>query len=161
MRSPRQVFRFVLLLVASWCVMTVVHESGHVVCGWAGGGTLQEADITPWGLPHSRFDPDPMPLLTLWGGLVLGVLVPLAFAAVIRRRWSWFIAYFCLLANGSYIAIAWVTGESELDTTKLLRQGAHPITIGVYCAVTIGVGYIGFRRECIRQLTPEHTQGEN
>ena len=143
-----------LLLVASWCVMTVVHESGHVVCGWAGGGTLQEADVAPWHLPHSRFAPDPRPLLTLWGGPVLGVLVPLAAAVVVRRRWAWFVAHFCLLANGSYIALGWAVGDSELDTTKLLRQGAAPVTIAAYCVVTIGVGYVGFRRECIRALSP-------
>lgn len=145
---------FVLLLAASWCVMTFTHEAGHVVAGWAAGGTLVEADLAPWGLPHSSFDPDPHPLVTLWGGPILGVLVPLAVALVARRTWAWFVAYFCLLANGSYLAVAWLTGERYLDTARLLEHGAHPALVAAYCAATIGVGYVGFRRACVRVLSP-------
>lgn len=134
--------------------MTVVHESGHIVCGWAGGGTLREADIAPWGLPHSRFEPDPRPL-TLWGGPVLGVLVPVAVAALVRRGWTWFIAFFCLIANGSYLATAWVSGEPYLDTPRLLQQGANAATIAAYCTATIAVGYVGFRRQCVRVLAAD------
>jgi hypothetical protein len=149
---------FVFLLVVSWCAMTFVHEAGHVVCGWAGGGTLREADLLPWHLPHSRFDPDPHPLVTVWGGPILGALVPLVVALLVRRDWMWFIAYFCLLANGSYLAVAWISGEHFLDTAKLLRHGAHPATIAAYCALTVGVGYWGFRRQCIRVLSPRVTE---
>lgn len=141
---------FLLLLAASWCVMTFIHESGHIVCGWASGGTLQQADVAPWHLPHSSFDPDPQPLVTLWGGPILGALVPLTVALLVRRGWMWFIAYFCLLANGSYLAVAWFTGERHLDTPKLLHHGAHPATIVAYCVLTIGAGYVGFRRQCVR-----------
>ncbi len=156
MRSSQRLKRFAdfaVLLAASWCVMTVVHEMGHIICGWSCGGTLCEADVAPWHLPHSNFDPDPEPLVTLWGGPVLGAAVPLAVAAILRRGWLWFIAYFCLLANGSYLATAWVSGERYLDTIKLLQHGAHPATIVAYCVLAIGVGYVGFRRQCIRVLS--------
>jgi hypothetical protein len=133
--------------------MVVVHESGHIICGWLAGGTLQEADLAPWGLPHSRFDPDPFPLLTLWGGPILGVVVPLALAFAIRRNGFWFIAYFCLLANGSYLAIAWFTGEPNLDTSRLLQHGTSQISMVIYCGVTIIIGFVGFRRQCIRVLS--------
>jgi hypothetical protein len=149
----RRVMRFVLLLVASWCVMTMTHETGHIVCGWAGGGTLQEAEIAPWSLPHSHFDPDPLPLLTLWGGPLLGVLVPLMAAVLVRRGGMWFVAFFCLLANGCYLASSWVTGEQYLDTPKLLHHGASRVAIAVYCLVTIGIGYVGFRHQCIQALS--------
>lgn len=151
----RRGFRFALLLAASWCVMTFTHESGHVVCGLASGGTLREADLAPWHLPHSRFDPDPRPLVTLWGGPVLGALVPLALAALIRRGWAWFVGSFCLLANGSYLAVAWVSGEPELDTARLLRHGAPPAALVAYCVATIVPGYLAFRRQCVRVLSPE------
>ena len=144
---------FVILLAASWCVMTFLHESGHILCDWASGGTLQQADVAPWHLPHSSFDPDPQPLVTLWGGPILGALVPLTVALLARRDWMWFIAYFCVLANGSYLAVAWFTGERHLDTPKLLHHGAHPATIAAYCALTIGAGYVGFRRQCVRVLS--------
>jgi hypothetical protein len=149
----RRVLTFVALLVASCCVMTFTHEAGHVVCGWAGGGTLREAEVAPWHLPHSSFDPDPHPLVTLWGGPVLGVMVPLTAATLFRRGWVWFIAYFCLLANGAYLATAWLSGERQLDTPRLLAQGTHPAMIVAYCAATIIPGYVGFRRHCQRVLS--------
>src|SRR5829696_4046865 len=150
----RRACQFVLLLAVSWCVMTFTHEPGHIVCGWAGGGTLRHADLLPWHLPHSHFDPDPHPLITAWGGPILGALVPLVVALLVRRDWTWFIAHFCLLANGAYLAAAWVSGERYLDTARLLEHGAHPATIAAFCVLTIGVGYFGFRRQCIRVLSP-------
>jgi hypothetical protein len=146
--------RFALLLAASWAVMTFTHEAGHVLSGWAGGGTLRQADLVPWHLPYSNFDPDPRPLVTLWGGPALGAAVPLAAALIVRRSWMWFVAYFCVLANGSYLAAALISGERYLDTPRLLERGAHPATVAAYCVLTIGVGYIGFRRQCIRVLSP-------
>ncbi len=139
-----------LLLAVSWCVMTFVHEAGHVLCGCLGSGRLGEADLLPWHLPHSTFEPNPRPLLTLWGGPMLGVLVPLVIAGLFRRDWLWLIAYFCLLANGVYLATAWGSGERYLDTPQLLQDGAHPATIVAYCLVTIVTGYIGLRRQLIR-----------
>ena len=148
-----RILRFVLLLVASWTVMTFTHEMGHIVGGWCCGGTLKSADLLPWHLPYSIFDPDPKPLVTLWCGPILGVVVPLGLAFAIRHEWVWFVANFCILANGAYLATAWISGDRYLDTPKLLEHGAHPITIGLYFALTIGFGYMGFRRSCIRALT--------
>ena len=145
---------FAILLITSWCVMTFVHESGHIICGWSCGGKLVSVDLLPWHLPYSIFDPDPKPLVTLWGGPILGVVVPLSIASLFRRDWIWFIAHFCLIANGFYIATAWFSGDRYLDTTKLLEHGASPLSIATYCSLTIGFGYIGFRRQCIRILKP-------
>lgn len=114
------------------------------------GGSLMNADLLPWHLPYSMFKPDPNPLVTLWCGPILGVVVPCGLAFLVRRDCMWFIAHFCVLANGAYLATAWVSGDQYLDTPKLLEHGAHPITIAIYCVLTIGVGYVGFRRSCIR-----------
>ena len=146
-----------ILLIAAWCVMTLTHELGHVLCGWLGGGRLQRADLLPWHLPYSIFDPDPHPLVTLWGGPILGVLIPFAVATAMRRKLAWGIAHFCMLANGSYLATAWLTGDRYLDTARLLQNGAHPLSIALYCAVTIGFGYRGFRNYCIELLSPVAT----
>jgi hypothetical protein len=129
--------------------MTFTHEMGHVIGGWCCGGTLTDADLLPWHLPYSIFNPDPKPLVTLWCGPLLGVLVPLAVASLVRRNWMWFIANFCLVANGAYLATAWLSGDRYLDTPKLLEHGASPITIALYCLLTIGIGYVRFRRSCM------------
>lgn len=149
-----RVARFLFLLIASWTVLTFTHELGHLVGGWCSGGTLKTADLLPWHLPYSIFDPDPRPLVTLWCGPILGVAIPLGLAILIRREWMWFIAHFCLLANGVYLATAWISGDRYLDTPRLLEHGASRITIGLYCLLTIGFGYAGFRRSCIRVLSP-------
>jgi len=65
----------------------------------------------------------------------------------------WFIANFCVLANGAYIATAWFSGDRYLDTPKMLEHGASPFMIAVYCLLTIGFGYVGFRRSCVSALT--------
>lgn len=132
--------------------MTLCHEVGHIVGGACCGATLRDFELRPWRLPFSFFDPDPRPLVTLWCGPLLGVVVPLGVAWLLKKRWMWFIAHFCTLANGTYLATAWFVGDQFLDTTKLLRHGTHPLTIVVYCAITIGYGYRGFRSACVELL---------
>ncbi len=150
--KDRAKLRFALWLTASWFVMLFTHEMGHIVGGWCSGGKLVSADLIPWHLPHSLFAPDPYPLVTLWSGPILGVVVPLTVAILINRDPIWFVAHFCLLANGLYLAMAWISGDRHLDTPRLLEQGASRISIGLYCLLTIGFGYYGFRRSCIRML---------
>lgn len=141
------------LLLISWTAMTLTHEAGHIIGGTCCGGNLVSYDFRPWQMPYSIFAPDPRPLVTLWSGLLLGVMVPLFLALLIRREWMWFICYFCMLANGIYIATGWFTADRYLDTTKLLEHGASPASIVVYCLVTIGFGYRGFRRSCMQILS--------
>ena len=137
------------MIAAAWCVFTTTHELGHVLGGWLGGGRLKSLELRPWRLPHSFHDPDPRPLLTLWAGPLLGVLLPTAMAAGVRRPWMTFVASFCLLANGTYLASGWVAGDSELDTTKLLAAGAGRLSLGAFCVATCVAGYAGCRRSLI------------
>jgi hypothetical protein len=144
--------KLLALLAASWCVMVLTHEVGHIIGGKLAGGTLRHVDLRPWALPHSHFEPDPHPLITLWSGPIIGVLAPLVIAALLGWRWTWFIANFCLLANGTYLALAWADGGAHLDTPRLLAAGASPVQVLIYCAVTIGSGYLRFRASCIEVL---------
>ena len=81
----------------------------------------------PLGPALQQLRPRPAPVLvTLWGGPVLGAVLPLAAALLVRRQWVWFIAYFCLLANGLYLAAAWASGERFLDTPGCWSTAAHP-----------------------------------
>lgn len=138
--------------------MTTTHELGHLVGGWCSGGKLQHVELRPWRLPHSHFAPDPYPLVTLWSGPLLGALSPFAMAAVLRRLWSWFVANFCVLANGVYLALAWLSGDRWLDTPRLLAEGASPIAIAAYCAATIWIGYVRFRRSVLEVFTTERSE---
>ncbi|TWT75078.1 hypothetical protein [Allorhodopirellula solitaria] len=150
----KRVIHFVLLLAAAWIVMTLTHESGHIIGGMVCGATLTDFQLAPWRLPYSVHSPDPHPLITLWAGPLFGVVAPLTLAALIRKRWAWLIADFCLVANGGYLALAWISGDRFLDTPRLLDAGANPATIVLYCIVTIVAGYVWFRSDCIHFLTP-------
>ena len=144
---------FVCLLATAWCVMVCTHELGHLLGGWYSGARLRSFDLAPWRLPYSSFDPNPWPLVTLWSGPVLGVMAPLGLALIIRTTWAWLVAWFCVLANGIYLALGWLSGDRYLDSTQLLAHGASPITIAVYCLVTIIPGYLGFRAACLQYWT--------
>lgn len=153
--------RLSLLLLVGWTTMVLTHEIGHILGGWLGGGSLRDYEIRPWRLPHSFFSPDPRPLLTLWAGPVLGVVFPCMFAFVLGRvlkfsqlDWVWFVANFCLLANGVYLAAAWVSGDHLLDTSRLLQAGSPPLVIGLYIFLTCSLGYVRFRNSCVRVLSP-------
>ncbi|WP_442485728.1 hypothetical protein [Aeoliella sp. SH292] len=133
------------LVLLSWCVMTTTHELGHLVTGWLGGGTLVDVELRPWKLPHSRFAPDPYPRLTLWGGPVLGVALPVLLAWAIDRQWAWFVANFCVLANGLYILLAWYSGDRWLDTPRLIAEGESLLVIAIFAALATSAGYYGMR----------------
>jgi hypothetical protein len=144
--SASRWFKLGALVLLAWCVMTFTHELGHLLGGWASGGQLQHAELRPWKLPHSHFEPNPRPLITLWAG-------PLTLAAILKRPWAWFVANFCLLANGCYLATSWVSGEPFLDAPRLIKEGASPLSLVLYCLVTIGFGYWRFRANCVQVLS--------
>ena len=158
-----RIVRLSVLLIIAWVVMTTTHELGHVIGGWIGGATLTKLNLAPWSLPYSLHHPDPHPLVTLWSGPVIGVLIPMMVAGLVRSQATWLIADFCLLANGVYLSLAWISGERFLDTSRLLDAGAHPLSITVFCAITISFGYVRFRQDCIDILTvdanPDQTDG--
>lgn len=156
--STWRALRFCVLLAIAWCVMTFTHELGHIIGGVLSGATLQEVDLAPWRMPFSLYQPNPHPLVTLWTGPVFGIALPLAATLLIRRDWARFIGDFCLLANGVYLAAAWGTGDRLLDTAKLIEHGASRWSIGIFCIVTISVGYVRFRRDCIRALADSPPQ---
>lgn len=137
------------LLLLSWCVMTTTHELGHLVAGWLGDGTLVDVELRPWKLPYSRFAPDPYPRLTLWGGPVLGVALPVLMAWAIDRPWAWFVANFCVLANGLYLMLAWYSGDRWLDTPQLIAEGESLLLIAIFAALAISAGYYGTRKSVL------------
>ncbi|EMI45431.1 putative membrane protein [Rhodopirellula sp. SWK7] len=156
----RRVGWFLLMIVISWVVMTLTHETGHLIGGALSGATLTDCDLAPWRLPYCLHSPDPHPLVTLWAGPVLGVIVPFLAAMMLRVWWAWFIADFCLIANGIYLALAWVSGDRYLDTPRLLAAGTHPVFVFIFCALTIGFGYPRFRDRCMRVLANPSDENE-
>ncbi|MCC9602314.1 hypothetical protein LOC67_17300 [Stieleria sp. JC731] len=150
----RRVIELAIVLPIAWSIMVVTHELGHILGGWLSGASLVRYDIVPWRLPYSLHQPDPVPLITLWMGPIFGVIGPVVLASLIRNRYAWLIADFCILANGTYLTLAWFAGDQLLDTARLINAGAHEISIAAFCAVTVTVGYLRFRKDCINLLRP-------
>ena len=143
------------LILISWVIMTFTHEIGHILVGQCGGGKLIAYELLPWRIPYSLFSPDPNPLITLWGGLISGVLLPWILAIVVRQNWLQIISGFCILANGLYISTGWFIDAPHLDTQRLLKFGANPIPIILYCLVCLLIGYRMFRNSSIRFFQDE------
>lgn len=146
-RSTRLI-TFVLWLAWAWIAMTLSHELGHVFFGLLGGARLIQLELRPWHLPYSLLANDSHPLATLWAGPILGCVVPLIAATIARRPACWFVAWFCMLANASYLLLAYLSGDGELDSIKMIAAGSRPLEILGAVALSLPIGYIQFRRSC-------------
>jgi hypothetical protein len=136
----RQVVLIVSTLGLSWLGMQAVHELGHVLCAWAGGERVDRVVLHPLTISRTDASHDRHPLLVVWGGPLVGVLLPpVAFglARSARFRWSYllrFFAGFCLVANGVYLGVGSFEGVG--DAGDLLRYGApgwQLIAFGLLC----------------------------
>ncbi|QDT12419.1 hypothetical protein [Planctomycetes bacterium K23_9] len=149
----RRWIEIVYLLWWAWLCMALLHELGHIAVGCAVGGDLEHFELRPWCLPHSLFASNSFPLLTLWAGPILGSVSVLVVAAIVRRQAVWFVAWFSVVANGLYLLAGYYSGDSELDSTKMLQEGTPAwMLIAVGAAMSIA-GYIGFRSEFQRAVS--------
>src|SRR4051812_22285154 len=128
------------ILGLSWLGMQIVHELGHVLAAWAGGEAVHRVVLHPLVISRTDTSHERHPLLVIWGGPVLGVLLPLAALGLTRSflpRWSYlvrFFAGFCLVANGVYLGVGSIEGVG--DAGDLLRYGAPRwalIAFGLAC----------------------------
>src|SRR5208282_6187597 len=90
-----------------WLAMMAVHELGHVVGAVATGGRVERVVLHPLTISRTDVSPNPHPLMVVWAGPSVGVLLPLAFlsaAKLSKLTWTYlaqFFAGFCLIANGA------------------------------------------------------------
>ena len=152
------------LLPSCWVGMQAAHELGHVAALWATGGTVAKVVLHP--LTISRTDPgvNPRPLLEVWAGPAVGVLLPLAACGVARAaHFSGayllrFFAGFCLIANGCYLGAAPL--DAVGDARTLLVLGSSMWQLGLFGVVCVPLGvYLWhgqgkhFRPENVRPAT--------
>lgn len=126
----------------SWLGMMAVHELGHVVAAWASGGTVQRVVLHPLAFSRTDVSPNISPLLVVWAGPVIGVVVPvlmwlMARLAIHSVAWLFqFFAVFCLIVNGFYIGVGWT--QRVGDAGDMLRLGCERwqlVLFGVTCLV--------------------------
>src|SRR4051812_20628988 len=101
-----QVLLLAGLMWLSWLTMMLVHETGHVLGAMFSGGKIQRVIWHPRVISRTDVHPNPHPLIEVWSGAIIGSLVPLVIAGIasaLRLRSAclfWFVAGFCLIANG-------------------------------------------------------------
>src|SRR5262245_12677740 len=89
--------------------MQMVHELGHILGAWLTGGRVERVVFHPMTISRTDLSDNPKPLIVVWAGPLLGVLLPMlmwGLAASMQMPGAFvlrFFAGFCLIANGAYI----------------------------------------------------------
>jgi hypothetical protein len=139
-----QIILIASTLLGSWLGMQAVHELGHVLGAHLSGGQVARVVLHPLTISRTDLSANPHPLLVVWAGPLLGVLLPLlvwAVAAGLRLPGAFvlrFFAGFCLAANGAYIAVG--SFERIGDSGEMLRHGSPIWALWLFGAVTLPAG---------------------
>jgi hypothetical protein len=140
----QQIILIVSTVLGSWLGMQAAHELGHVVGAWLTGGQVARVVLYPLTISRTDFARNPSPLVVVWAGPVIGVVLPLALwggAVCLRCPEVYlprFFAGFCLLANGAYIG-----GGSFYrvgDAGEMLRHGSPSWLLWSFGALTVPLG---------------------
>jgi hypothetical protein len=149
----RQAVLIVSTLLSSWLAMQVVHEFGHVLGAWISGARVVRVVLYPLTISRTDLGVMPHPLLVVWAGPVIGVVLPLVcWAMATRLRFSGsfvlrFFAGFCCMANGLYIGLG--SFEAVGDCGEMLRQGSSRWQLWLFGAVVTPLGFLLWHRQGI------------
>ena len=139
-----QVALIVATLLGSWLGMQAVHELGHVGGAILTGATVERVVLHPLTLSRTEIGRNPQPLLVVWAGPLVGVLLPLMtwrLLVFVRYRRAYlvrFFAGFCLVANGLYLGVGSLDGIG--DAGDLLRLGCPPWLLWGFGLITAPLG---------------------
>ena len=131
-------------LYPCWLGMMAVHEAGHVLHAWASRGTVSAVRVPLAGFSITEYSTNPHPHFVAWGGAVWGSMLPLLAWALFRtfrwpgRRAAQFFAGFCLIANGVYLGVGWITRAG--DAGDILNHGTPVWVLVAFGAVATAAG---------------------
>jgi len=139
-----QYILLVSVVVGSWLGMQMLHELGHVAAARLTGGRVERVVLHPLTISRTDVSHNPRPLVVVWAGPIVGVLLPLMlwFAAVRLHLAAAFVlrffAGFCLVANGLYIGCGSFEGIG--DCGEMLRHGSPPWQLRLFGMATVPLG---------------------
>jgi hypothetical protein len=132
--------------------MQVVHELGHVFLAWATKGEVTKVALHPLIISRTDLAENPRPLTVVWGGPILGCLLPLiAFASALLCRIPGvylfrFFAGFCLVANGVYIGTGWLLANGA-DPGVMIENGSPKWLLVAFGLLTFPAGLYLWHRQ--------------
>ena len=144
MNRLQQTVLIVSTLLVSWLLMQIVHELGHVVGAWVSGGRVEREVLYPLTISRTEVQPNPHPLIVVWAGPLIGVLLPLTvwgLASIVKMPDIYllrFFAGFCLIANGAYIGFG--SFGRIGDCGEMLHYGSRMWMLWLFGVVTIPSG---------------------
>jgi hypothetical protein len=146
MRRIHQILLIVTCVAFSWLSMMVVHELGHVLGATCTGARVDKVVLHPLAISRTDVSENRHPLIVVWAGPVLGVLLPLAglgafvLAKLPGQYFVRFFAGFCLVANGAYIGFG--SFEQIGDAGDMLRHGSPAWWLWVFGTLTVPLGFV-------------------
>jgi hypothetical protein len=132
MAAVRTVAVRVLFAIAicylSWLGMMAIHELGHVVGAWATGARVISVSVPLLGFSQTIVHPNPHELLVVWGGPVVGTVIPAVIPLIwlLRARVPDLLLSspdFVAVANGSYIGLGWTHVRTNI---RSFRRASNP-----------------------------------
>ena len=129
------------LLALSWLLMMALHELGHVLGALLTGGNIEQVVLHPLKISQTLVIPNPHPAIVVWLGPIVGCLLPLLLFVLLPsnkktlKYIAQFFAGFCLLANGTYIALGSINRIG--DSGEMLRTGSPQWSLLAFGFATI------------------------
>lgn len=125
--------------------MLALHELGHVAHALISGGRIAGITFPLLGFSQTIVHPNPRPIFVVWGGPVIGSLLPVLACALLRLarvnipHVLRFFTGFCLIANGGYVGVGWrMSSGDAADMRELGTPVWTMIVFGLTC-VTAGL----------------------
>jgi hypothetical protein len=144
-QNVHQAILVVSTVLGSWLGMQAAHELGHVLGAFLTGGKIAAVVLHPLTISHTELIDNPHPLIVVWAGPLVGVMLPLILWGLLELKRvpgafvARFFAAFCLISNGAYLGAGSFVGAG--DCGEMLRQGSPVWTLRVFGAVAVPIGF--------------------
>jgi hypothetical protein len=144
-QSIPQAILVVSTLLGSWLGMQAAHELGHVVGALVTGGAIAKVVLHPLTISHTELIENPHPLVVVWAGPLVGILLPLLLWGLLAATGTpgafvaRFFAGFCLVANGAYLGVGSFSGTG--DCGEMLRQGSPAWILKIFGVIAVPMGF--------------------
>ncbi len=134
-----------------WYPISLIHELGHYVSATIGGAT-EVTIVWRYGIFSETIrNGSKWPLMDVWMGPILGVLIPLVVMACCwKMKWSEWVAWptsIACIGNGLYIGLGWL--DSGGDPADMISLGTPLFVMLGYGLLVFTVGIVLlFKKSC-------------